>query len=724
MAKKKVNTLLYIIGIILYFLGIASIYYYPKNANNTYLSENALMPGTARVTFDYSDGSKITQYSNDFLVHISQYNKRFTDGTVDPFKRSKSCSEWIVSQLKEMGLEAYIHKYNLNQNSYSNHYFNQSLGEEGYNVYAVLRAPKSDGRESIVISASFNSSEDTNIVSSTGQTTTESSVGVALTLFQYLSKKGNIWLAKDLILIISDSYINNIISDSNSFVAGSSAGANNNIGLKSWLHDYHDTSIDSNSNYFPRAGLIQAAINIEANSKKYINDRIYVLAEGSNGQLPNLDLINTIGRLAKREGYSKGIELSATDNNDQLFINHLPSEIRTLGKFMLNQAIGIPTGDHGQFNKYHIDAVTLGVSGKSSTLGSRVLIGTIRSLNNLLEKFHQSFYYYLLPSPYLYVSIGEYMISLGLIIAPLAFRVVYLLVSLSNIFTSPTLFTVNKKKKTDDDGDEKPITDQKPQKKRKNLFEKLGSFKCLDSPKDIIYSVSINTIFQLIGIALFSIPQTFTNTTTNILNYLINNEIIGLFGLFGIFYIIIFLVLIPIIDHMFYKNESIITLSEKRLKQKSLKNSNNNNNSINNNNNSNQLYSIQNHLKTESNSYFVFGNLPLLIFIATVSLLNFSFCTLAAVLSIPLCFISLLGKCSADCNSVVKLFRKTIVFILLLCFSPPVIFYLFSHFVLNQNVFVLLSTIIQQYDQYSNLFFPFLTLVYIPLNLSILKINL
>jgi hypothetical protein len=36
-----------------------------------------------------------------------------------------------------------------------------------------------------------------------------------------------------------------------------------------------------------------------------------------------------------------------------------------------------------------------------------------RSLNSLLEKFHQSFFFYLLPSTSRYVSIGLYMPPLG-----------------------------------------------------------------------------------------------------------------------------------------------------------------------------------------------------------------------------------------------------------------------------------------------------------------------
>lgn len=49
----------------------------------------------------------------------------------------------------------------------------------------------------------------------------------------------------------------------------------------------------------------------------------------------------------------------------------------------------------------------------------RLVEGVIRSVNNLLEKFHQSFFLYLMTSPSRFVSVGVYMIPFALLIAPL-----------------------------------------------------------------------------------------------------------------------------------------------------------------------------------------------------------------------------------------------------------------------------------------------------------------
>ena len=95
-------------------------------------------------------------------------------------------------------------------------------------------------------------------------------------------------------------------------------------------------------------------------------------------------------------------------------------------------------GNHGLFHRMGIEAVTLeGVNLNSKAAAKaakkkkkkypevdlyqmgRVIEGTFRSLNNLLERFHQSFFYYVLPSSSRYVSIGMYMPGFGVLAAGL-----------------------------------------------------------------------------------------------------------------------------------------------------------------------------------------------------------------------------------------------------------------------------------------------------------------
>ena len=65
--------------------------------------------------------------------------------------------------------------------------------------------------------------------------------------------------------------------------------------------------------------------------------------------------------------------------------------------------------------RYGIQAVTLRALNDASVPGprsglphlARLLEGVFRSLNNLLERFHQSFFFYLMPATSRYISIGE-----------------------------------------------------------------------------------------------------------------------------------------------------------------------------------------------------------------------------------------------------------------------------------------------------------------------------
>ena len=53
----------------------------------------------------------------------------------------------------------------------------------------------------------------------------------------------------------------------------------------------------------------------------------------------------------------------------------------------------------------------------------RSLEGIVRSLNNLLERFHHSEFFYVTTSPFTFLSIGQYSPFFALLLAPLAIEV-------------------------------------------------------------------------------------------------------------------------------------------------------------------------------------------------------------------------------------------------------------------------------------------------------------
>ena len=80
------------------------------------------------------------------------------------------------------------------------------------------------------------------------------------------------------------------------------------------------------------------------------------LVEGVNGQLPNLDLIKTVTYI------SGGLTLTLHDEivpyTDNMTKNYMNS-LRRMLYMMKYQAAGTPSGNHGLYLKYKIDAITL-----------------------------------------------------------------------------------------------------------------------------------------------------------------------------------------------------------------------------------------------------------------------------------------------------------------------------------------------------------------------------
>lgn len=105
------------------------------------------------------------------------------------------------------------------------------------------------------------------------------------------------------------------------------------------------------------------------------------------------------------------------------------TRLTTMLRGMSNQAVGHGTGAHSVFMPYHIDAITLTAAGDGwqdeMALG-RTVESICRSLNNLLEHFHQSFFFYLLMQTNRFVSIGTYLPSAMAVAAGFTIMAIYL----------------------------------------------------------------------------------------------------------------------------------------------------------------------------------------------------------------------------------------------------------------------------------------------------------
>lgn len=175
---------------------------------------------------------------------------------------------------------------------------------------------------------------------------------------------------------------------------------------------YHSTPSPSNSALPIKSGALQGAIVIE-NTLDHNFESLHILYDGINGQLPNLDLFNTAVSIASGQ-MGIGVVLQRMWKHNDSYRERLQTMLRG----MASQGLGAASGAHSSFIPYHVDAITLQAVGSGwqddMALG-RCVESTFRSLNNLLEHFHQSFFFYLLMQADRFVSIGTYLPSAMLV---------------------------------------------------------------------------------------------------------------------------------------------------------------------------------------------------------------------------------------------------------------------------------------------------------------------
>jgi len=373
---KPLSWVSYLAGLV-FLLVLAHPLYNAK----TYFSENALLPGL--VTSSYNEDRAAMKYHTDLVDENQKYPGHA------PFP-------WLVAQFKQLGLEVYQQQFSLTYPLANNSF-------TGTNVYAILRAPKASSTEALVLSAPHRPPNSPH-------QSTDAGIAVLLSAAKFF--RSQIYWAKDIIFLVTEHEF---------------------LGMQAWLEGYHGVSYGEGvlmaGDLPARAGSIQAAVNLELSSE--FPTHLNVKIEGLNGQLPNLDLVNLVNRLALREGMHQMFQ-GVEDHSRPDTYNGYMRSLKTMLNMMVSQATGVPSGNHGLFHRFGIEAVTLeGVTVRSKrrapadfhTLG-RIVEGTFRSLNNLLERFHQSFFFYILTSGSRYISIGLYMPMFGLLAGGFVFTAV------------------------------------------------------------------------------------------------------------------------------------------------------------------------------------------------------------------------------------------------------------------------------------------------------------
>ncbi|KMP01706.1 Glycosyl phosphatidyl inositol protein transamidase complex subunit [Coccidioides immitis] len=344
---------------LLILVGIIWLLLLPLNeySRQTYISENALLPGQVHTYFSGSEQNIFRGYRQEIeAVKDAEYDV---------------VSQKLQSIFRESGLKVATQKYDYRSagNVYS-----------GQNVYSIIQAPRGDGTEAIVLVAAWKTIKgEPNL----------NGVALALTLARYF-KRWSLW-SKDIIFLITP--------DSRS-------------GAQAWIDAYHDMHPPSVEPLPLKSGALQGALAFEYPFDHRF-ESIHIVYDGVNGQLPNLDLFNTAVSISNGQMGIRA-ELQEMWNHDDSY----KMRLQTMVRGMMRQGLGSAAGLHSCFIPYHIDAITLQTVGQGwqdeMALG-RTVEGLVRSLNNLLEHLHQSFFFYLLMQTNRFVSIGTYLPSAMLI---------------------------------------------------------------------------------------------------------------------------------------------------------------------------------------------------------------------------------------------------------------------------------------------------------------------
>lgn len=363
-----------------WFMGLA----FEPFTLRTYMSENAM--GSTMVEERFPAGERALATGREFAAH-----KKRADGMP---------VDWLVKTMQSRGLEVFTQKFSRtlpfpdeNKERYM---------VRGTNVYGILRAPRAPRTEALVLTAPCSPGDENN-----------QAVGLLLGLAHYF--RNQIYWAKDIIFLVNEHDL---------------------IGMQAWLEGYHHTNT-TGIDWSPlqgRGGSIQAALSLELSSD--IITSLDLVLEGLNGQLPNLDLANLFYAFCQKIGVTCTIQ-GKLQRNDWDSVSGYSHAVQTMMLMVMKQASGRAWGDHGLFLRYHIEAATIkGINSfrqyktDVTTIG-RLLEGMYRKLNNLLERLHQSYFFYLMPSLSHFVSIGCYMPAFGLLAVILLLRALDLWVQLA-----------------------------------------------------------------------------------------------------------------------------------------------------------------------------------------------------------------------------------------------------------------------------------------------------
>ncbi|CAI4221221.1 unnamed protein product [Auanema sp. JU1783] len=250
-----------------------------------------------------------------------------------------------------------------------------------HNSYAVVRAHRSTGVESMLIIVDVEDHD---------------SVALAMAFAVYARRQ--VYWARDIFFVFVEH------------------GA---MGLDAFLSSYHYVRGFGlqGEGLHVNGGAIIGGLVVKTHAHRPLNNPIITIELNQiNGQLPNLDLFNSLVRISSRKSpIMEPIIYNIHNILQEVEKNPLLIPLRA----MYTQAFIAIEGTHSVMSKFGVQGLTIGVpsrrlySLKESTL---FVEASVRTLNNILERFHQSYFMYILTSEVNFLSIAYFMPAMAVLL--------------------------------------------------------------------------------------------------------------------------------------------------------------------------------------------------------------------------------------------------------------------------------------------------------------------
>jgi hypothetical protein len=462
-----------LIALVLFIGGILfNVLYFPNLVHRTYFSENALLPTGAITRYGEADAALAQEMLQTF---------RTCQATAPSARSSRSDAadtgpvSIIMSTAKDLGLEVETHHFDLHLPSKATQPESAlpwasspppDTVVQGTNVVALLRAPRGEGKEAMVLQAEYTDADADAYHALEG----DGSVSVLLSLMHALRRAP--WLSKDVLFLASPK------------------SARGHAAVSAWLLDYHNCTSP-----MLRSGEIWAALALDVPDHGELNS-IAIAFEGDQGNYPNLDLVNVAARSVRASGFHAVIPLDfakmmrhkaarrwphtdagggrslrdalvsqARKSNgmwgrlftwiedgidslgDSLGVSHRRLS-RSLRSSLVSQALGQPSGNHAAFKAFKVEALSLIANPERSShlwegggRGEVEMLDLVRygqavehilhSVSNLLERFHQSFFMWVLLDEAHFFPPEKYLATAGVLLAPPLLRAIALWIASS-----------------------------------------------------------------------------------------------------------------------------------------------------------------------------------------------------------------------------------------------------------------------------------------------------